>query len=555
MARFPLLLQLVASVQGAAAFASEPAKANSFQQGLDLEGATLGHGHASYHLRNKLLELAQSHPPHYVDSPMGSVPGLKDANKAKCFYKRAIFRPDADEETIKIRYHPSLDMEIFNKEKFPMPFSIERSTAKVLRGWTRWHISDNVIFAGGNGNHVDDFTVDIHIRENCPGQRRCAAYTWTFTAEMKGSCTLVPFVDEDCLDRPWPNSGSSNTTIMSLYGTDKMDEDRAIADKYFDMTLSESMNSVQGLPHREGGKTIRGQKNDFRDGLYWPNEEKFRVTYKQTPKCQVRMPLLRPDGWPVRERVMGQAIEARQPESLRLLEELDDSNITAEEVSSTDFTENDSYDAEEGEEDGDEEEEEEEEEDVPLNEADLDAEDLDMWLDPEEVDWLDKMPAVPHSPHQHRKPGTAYHSSKEEAAREKNSRRPHSRKDEMMDTMVPTLKELLEESQADDATKDGNAEGLLGEVEEEEAMPPEQMLENVKEEVMLPADKRIAEELVREEDVLSAVEDELDAAEKMGEMDEEVLFPPKGGSRRNNNEKVTGHKVPRIPSLKKESRE
>ncbi|RCI11206.1 hypothetical protein L249_7580 [Ophiocordyceps polyrhachis-furcata BCC 54312] len=305
MARLPLLLSLVAAV-----LATEPSSADSFDQGVELQQATAA-GNSS--LGDRLLHFVGANPPDYIDSLMRPVPGLKDASKAKCFYQRSIFQPD--HTTVAIRYHPSLDFETFNHEEHPVLFSLNRSTAKIDSSWTSWQTSDNVTFSGPRMTTVEEFPLDFTLRESCPGRHRCAADTWTFTVEMTGSCTLIPFVDEECLNLPAPKSGKTNTTVMSLLGNHKIDEDWAIAKEYFDMTRSKHMyfGMTSHRYGRGGIRSVTGQKNELRKGLYWPDEVKYHVTYKQTPRCRVQVPLMRTDGKPVREQVISQTkIEPKQ---------------------------------------------------------------------------------------------------------------------------------------------------------------------------------------------------------------------------------------------------
>ncbi|KAF4589276.1 hypothetical protein GQ602_003165 [Ophiocordyceps camponoti-floridani] len=425
MARY-LLSQIVAAALVA-----------SLRQGFDLQRVVLGHGHGSYHLRDRLLRSARLQPPEYVDDAMGVVPGLGDESKRGCFYQRTFFQADHDQDAIEIRYHPNLDFEFINKENFPVSFTVKQSTAKIQTSRVITQTSDDSILAGGTNNQANDFPLQVETSQGCPPNRRCAAYTWAFSAEVPGNCTLVPFVDEGCLDRPWPKSGSGNTTVMSLFGTGKMDEDRAIADKYFDLTLSKPDTSVEPMPGVFRNRTVKGQKNQLRDGLYWPNETKFRITYKQTPECRVTIPLLWPDGWPIREQVIGEAEDAEQPETLRLLEEFDDETrgiqLPDEEPSSSAIQE--SY-------------EEEYREDAPLDEEALDRESEDMWLDPSEVDWLYEEPDPEQTSSQESEAALEEPQPEQEAATPETIQVPHSAR---MDTRVPTLKELAEEFGASDA--------------------------------------------------------------------------------------------------------
>ncbi|RDA87061.1 hypothetical protein CP532_3247 [Ophiocordyceps camponoti-leonardi (nom. inval.)] len=352
MARFPLLLPLAAAV-----LATETSPADSFRQGVELQQA-MAAGHSD--LGNGLLRFVRANPPHYIDSLMRPVPGIKDANKAKCFYQRSVFQPD--NTTVSIKYHPSLDFETFNQAEQPVLFSLNRSTAKIDSSWTSWQTSDNKTLSGPRITTINEFPLDVTLRKSCPARHRCAAHTWTFTVEMTGSCTLIPFVDEECLNLPWPKAGKANTTVMSLLGNKKIDEDWAIAKEYFDMTRSKHMYfGMASHNHDRGGvRSVKGQKNELRDGLYWPDEVKYRVTYKQTPRCRVRVPLMRTDGQPVREQVFSQTeVEAGE---------------RAEEESSTEpaFQQDEDDD---------------EDMDWWDEDFDDDEEGDDMWLDADDVDW------------------------------------------------------------------------------------------------------------------------------------------------------------------------
>ncbi|PHH67819.1 hypothetical protein CDD80_497 [Ophiocordyceps camponoti-rufipedis] len=438
MARY-LLSQIVAAALVA-----------SLRQGLDLQRVVLGHGHGSYHLRDRLLKSAQLQPPEYLDDFMGVVPGLEDESKKGCFYQRTYFQAHRDQDAIEIRYHPNMDLDFTNEESFPISFTVEQSTAKIQTSRVITQTSDDTILAGGANNQVNGFPLQVETSQGCPPNRRCVAYTWAFSAEVPGNCTLVPFVDEGCLDRPWPKSGSGNTTVMSLFNTGKMDEDRAIADKYFDLSLLRSGSSVESMSGVFGNRTVRGQKNQLRDGLYWPDETKFNITYKQTPKCRVTIPLLWSDGWPIREQIIGEAQDKTQPETLRLLEEFDDETggiqLSDEEPSSSTFQE--SY-------------EEEYDDDAPLDEEALDREGEDMWLDPNDVDWLYEEPDPEQAPSEESKPMLEEAHPKQEAAIPATSQVPQ------MDTRVPTFKELAEEFGVSDA------DDWQGDVEEEVLLPDE----------------------------------------------------------------------------------
>ncbi|KAK2600002.1 hypothetical protein QQS21_005236 [Conoideocrella luteorostrata] len=279
------------------------------------------------------IAIAQANVDHLKKIILAQPMPYADSHLKLCYYLRQRFNLDVDGLAIDIMAHE--DYELITGSH-SAAIDIKKSTAVVDSSSVGWQVGNslsagseasvNVGFIGHsasatlsitNTNSADqskgtskesEFLEEVSQTYECPPATICSVQTWTYVAQLKGKCPVIPLLDPVCeanlrynlqqaylpFEHQELEAGgflSRNLSFPSVHG--RLRDPMNLTNTYYTVT------------HRNTGyKVDRLLPAKIVDGVWQPDEGMFKIDYKNNFPCSITTPLFLDDGKPKKTEIL-----------------------------------------------------------------------------------------------------------------------------------------------------------------------------------------------------------------------------------------------------------